>query len=80
MLEGAGDFPLVLIILNALAFIILVLTLGKGDDEFGQTCVAYKEAGRDYGKAGILAFSGQLAQFLLGEQKLAVALGFVIVV
>ena len=55
-------------------------TLGKGNDEFGQTFVAYEEAGGHDGEAGVLAVGRKFAEFLFGEQEFAVTLGFMIVV
>ena len=70
-LKHAVHFSLVVFLLERLALVVLLLTLGKGNDEFGQALLIDEESGGDDGEAWVLLLVLQVAQFFLAQQELA---------
>ena len=65
--------------LDGLALVVFLFAPGEGDVELGVAAFGDEETAGDYCQALFLDGTGELAEFLAGEQQLAVALGIVAV-
>src|SRR6476661_924814 len=68
------------LLLEVVALVVELFTLGQGNFNLGKAPVVHEQAQGDDGEALVLAFAGQLFQLALVEQQLALAHGVVVVV
>ena len=78
--EHACHVSFVVFLAQGLAFVVLFLAFGQGNDKLGEAFVVDEEADGDDGEAGVARGAEQLVQLFLGEEELAVAAGGVVVV